>query len=148
MSLAMKVFGHPLHIMLIHFPSALFPMELVCYALYYYTGQASFAQAALYAMTGGVALGWLAAIFGGMDMLKIPSDKIEIMKKALLHGCINVTVITVYTVLAYSLFKKYPDLPKATITLLIVKFCVVGFMIIANYMGGSLILKDKIGIEK
>lgn len=143
----MKLLNHPIHVMLIHFPSALFPMELVCYGLYYYTGALSYAQAAFYAMVGGVALGWLAAIFGVMDLVKIPEGKTDVMKKGLIHGSINTTVVTIYTIFAYSLFKIYPELPKASLVLLISKLCVVVFMIVGNYIGGSLILKDKLGIE-
>lgn len=144
----MKIFGHPLHIMLIHFPSALFPMELVCYFLYYYTGETSYAQAAFYAMTGGVTLGCFAAIFGAIDIIKIPAEKSEVIKKALIHGCINLTVVIAYFIFAYSLFKKYPVLPPASLALLITKFCLVSFMIVGNYIGGSLILHDKVGIDK
>jgi|SRR6185312_7719674 len=144
----MKVFGHPLHLMLIHFPSALFPMELVLCCIYFFTGQLSFGQAAFYTMAGGVVLGWVAAIFGAMDLIKIPTDKPETMKKALLHGSINVTVVIVYTVLAYSLYKVYPNFPVPKLALLIAKFCVVCFMIVGNFIGGSLVLKDKVGIEK
>lgn len=144
----MKVLGHPIHVMLIHFPSALFPMELVCYFLFYYTGQASFATAAFYAMAGGVALGWIAALFGALDLTKIPSHKPAVLKKALIHGSINCTVVIVYTVFFYSLYKKYPELPAASLPLVITKACIVGFMIAGNYIGGSLILEDKLGIKE
>ncbi|HTA26967.1 MAG TPA: DUF2231 domain-containing protein [Bacteroidia bacterium] len=144
----MKVLGHPIHMMLIHFPSALFPMEFVCYCIYYFTGQVSFAQAAFYAMAGGVGLGWVAVLFGAIDLIKIPADKTEVMKKALLHGSINTTVVIIYTVFFYSLYKKYPMLPPASIGLTVTKAGVIGAMIIGNFMGGRLVLKDRIGAEK
>ncbi len=144
----MKIFGHPLHIMLIHFPSALLPMDFVCYAIYFYTLQTSFAFASFYALVGAVAIGWVAVLFGTLDIIKIPAEKTRTMQKALLHGSINTSVIIVYTVLAYSAYKKFPLLPHATFILLAVRGALVGFMIIGNYLGGSLILKDKIGIEE
>lgn len=144
----MKILGHPIHIMLIHFPSALFPMELVCYSLYYYTGQASFGTAAFYALAMGVVMGWLAVLFGSIDLVKIPADKPAVLKKALLHGSINSTVLIVYTIFFYSLYKKYPVLPAASMGLLIGKACAVLVMIAGNYIGGSLILEDKLGIKE
>ncbi len=133
--------------MLIHFPSALLPMDFVCYGLFYYTHQPSFASASFYALFGAVVLGWAAALFGILDILRIPPGKTDALQKALIHGGINVSVIIIYTVLAYSAYKKNPTLADASISLLIFKGVLVSFMIIGNYIGGSLILKYKIGIE-
>lgn len=143
----MKIFGHPLHIMLIHFPSALFPMELVCYGLYWYTGQPSFGTAAFYTLSGGVVLGWLATVFGAIDMIKIPQSKPEVLKKALVHGSINVSVVIVYTVFFAKLAGMYPQIQPPFVSLLVVKCLLVLFMIVGNYIGGSLILKHKLGVE-
>lgn len=143
----MRIFGHPIHIMLVHFPSALFPMDAVCYLLYYLNGQLSFGTASFYAVAGGVALGWAAILFGALDLIKIPGDKPLVLQKALIHGAINCMVVIVYTVIFYSLYKKYPVLPAANLALAIAKICIVGFMIAGNYIGGSLILKDKLGIK-
>lgn len=70
--------------MLIHFPTALLPMDFVCYGLLYYTHQNSFAYASFYALIGAVALGWLAALFGIADIIKIPAEKTDAMQKALI----------------------------------------------------------------
>ncbi len=144
----MKIFKHPIHIMLIHFPSALLPMDFVCYGLLYHTHQPSFAYTSFYALFGAVVLGWVAALFGILDILKIPPGKTDALQKALIHGGINVSIIIVYTVLAYSAYKKYPNLDDASLSLLIFKGILVGFMIIGNYIGGSLIFKYKISIEE
>jgi uncharacterized membrane protein len=134
--------------MLIHFPSALLPMDAVCYGMSYYTGDDSFLAASFYAMTGGIVLGWLAALFGLTDLAFIPTNENKVMAKALIHGGINLTVILIYTVIAYSAFKTYPALKEAKLNLLIFKTLLIIFMIAGNYLGGSLILKHKIGMEK
>src|SRR5690349_8452568 len=102
------LFKHPIHVMLIHFPSALLPMDLVCYAIYYFTGDASFAFASFYALAGAVVTGWLSVVFGAMDIISIPPEKRTVMQKALLHGGINAIIIIVYTVLTYSVYKSFP----------------------------------------
>ncbi len=114
--------------MLIHFPSALLPMDFVCYGLFYYTHQPSFALAFLYALFGAVVLGWAAALFGILDILKIPPGETDALQKLLIHGGINVSVIMVYTVLAYSAYKKYPTLADASLSHLIFKGVLVSFM--------------------
>ena len=144
----MKIFKHPLHIMLIHFPSALLPMDMVCYGLFYYTQQSSFWYASFYALAGAVVSGWAAAFFGLLDLAKIPQHKTQAMQKALIHAGVNVLVIIIYTIIAYSAYKKYPALPVAALTVLIYKIVLVSFMIAGNYIGGSLILKYKISVEE
>ena len=143
----MKILGHPLHLMLIHFPSALFPMELVGYGIFYFTGDRSFATASFYAIAAGSILGWLAIITGAMDLLKLFPDRTKVMNKTLIHGSINTTVVLVYSVFAWIGFTKYPQLPEASLVVLISKAWLVAFMLVGNYLGGSLVLKDKIGVD-
>ena len=143
----MKILGHPVHIMLIHFPSALLPMDFACSALGYYTGNSSFTDASFFAMAGAVLLGFLAIITGTFDLLGLIEGKPLALKKALLHGGINATVIIAYSILAFRAWKQFPELTQDGIGLLVVKGCLVTFMIAGNYLGGSLILKHKVGIE-
>jgi uncharacterized membrane protein len=144
----MKIFGHPIHVMLIHFPAALFPMDFTCSVIGYFTGGSSFVQASFYAMIGGAALGSGAIITGTFDLLNVINEKSSIVKKALLHGSINGTVVIIYIVLAFIAFKRYPQLEQDGIIKLILKGGLISFMILGNYLGGSLILKDKVGVEK
>jgi uncharacterized membrane protein len=143
----MKLLGHPVHVMLIHFPSALFPMDFVCSGIQYYTHNRSFTEASFYAMVGGVLLGYLVIIFGIFDLLNVVEKKPKSVKKALIHGGINTLVVIVYTVLAFIQYKHYPLLMPDGIRTLITKVIIISFMIIGNYIGGSLILKDKIAVE-
>ncbi len=143
----MKILGHPIHLMLVHFPAALFPMEVVCYYIYYQTGNASFGNASFYAMCGGVSLGWFAIITGAIDLVMIKGDQGAVKAKALIHGFINSTVVLAYSILAYMLFKDYPNPPLATVTLLVAKAALNVLMIAGNYLGGNLVLKYKIGVQ-
>jgi hypothetical protein len=55
--------------------------------------------------------------------------------------------VLVYSVLVWILMNKYPGLPPATIILFITKISLIIFMVIGNYLGGNLVLKDRIGAE-
>src|SRR3954471_15041664 len=114
----MKLFKHPIHVMLIHFPVALFPTELVLYFLFYRTANASFANASYDVMLGGVVLGWLAAITGFIDLILIKENNNAAKVAALIHGSINSTVLVVYSIFAYSWYLKYPALPAASVAIL------------------------------
>ena len=143
----MKIFGHPVHIMLIHFPSALLPMDFMCSFLGYYTGNTSFTDASFFAMAGAVILGALAIVTGAFDLIGLVENKPLAVKKALIHGGINATVIMAYSILAFRAYKQFPDLVQDPVVILVIKSCLVTFMIIGNYLGGSLILKDRVGLE-
>lgn len=143
----MKIFGHPIHVMLIHFPSALLPMDLVCAILALCTGNQSFTDASFFAMAGGVIFGALAIVTGAFDLIGVSENKPLALKKALVHGGINATVIIAYSVLAFIAYKNYPVLPQDTLAAIILKGALVTFMIVGNYLGGSLVLKHGVGLE-
>lgn len=119
-------------------------MDLACSILFLYLGNPTFISAGFYAMTGGVVLGWLAILTGALDLIHIYRERPDAMKKALLHGSINSIVVCAYTVFAFIQFKSYPELEGDSIATVIIKSAVVAFMMAGNYLGGSLILKDKI----
>jgi len=143
----MKIFGHPIHIMLIHFPSALFPMDLACSIIAYYFGILSFVNASFYAMSGGVILGALAIITGFADLMITAEKRPELVAKIVIHGGINTFVVAVYSILAFKTYKQYPELTIDNPELLFIKTGLVLLLIIGNYFGGNLILKHRVGIE-
>jgi uncharacterized membrane protein len=142
----MKLLKHPLHIMLIHFPTALLPMDLVLSYLFYRTGTESYGAAAFYCLVAGVALGLLSGLTGFIDLILI-KDR-TIMNAALIHGGINLTAVMVFSVFAYRSWNSYPQIPAPAITTLMVKLSAVVFMLAGNYFGGKLILKHHVAIEK
>jgi uncharacterized membrane protein len=141
----MKFLGHPLHVMMIHFPTALLPMDLILSYLFYRTGNESFGAAAFYCLIAGVAVGLLAGITGLFDLIGI-KDKTA-MEAALVHGGINLVVILLFAVFAYRGWKQYPALLSPSMATMIVKLAGVIFMFVANYLGGRLIFKHHIAIE-
>ena len=144
----MKIFGHPIHVILIHFPSALFPMDLVCSVIAYNNGLRSLVDAAFYASVGGVIFGCLAVITGAFDLIPVVKNKPRSVNKALLHGGLNSTVLIGFMVLTFISFKSFPTIPTDSLMKLIAKGILVLILAIGNFLGGSLILKDKIGMEK
>lgn len=141
----MKFLKHPLHVMLIHFPTALLPMDLVLSFLFFRSGNESYGNAAFYCLVAGVALGLLSAITGFIDLVLIKNK--PALGAAFVHGGINLTVILVFSVFAYKSWNPYPQLSMPTITVLIVKFVTVLLMLTGNYLGGRLIFKHHIAIE-
>lgn len=143
----MKILGHPIHILLIHFPAALIPMDFVCTTLQYYMHNDSFGLAAFYAMTGVIVLGWLAIVFGFIDLVKIQAQEPQAQKVALIHGSINTVIIIAYTILGMKAYKMYPQVVNASTALLIGKGVLLLALLVGNFLGGNLVLKYGIGTE-
>lgn len=121
-------------------------MDLVCSLLGASTGNPSFAGAAFFAMAGGVLLGTLAIVTGVFDLATVAEQKPLAVRKALIHGAVNSSVVISYSVLAFRGYQQYPNLVQDTMAVLIIKACLLTFMIAGNFLGGSLILKDRVGV--
>lgn len=143
----MKLFGHPIHFMLVHFPTALLPMDLVCSIVAYNGGSSTFLLAGLYAATGGVLMGWLSVISGCFDLVPAIRKKPKTIGRIITHGAINTSVILIYTVMILIRHKNYPDSHPDSAILLLTKGFLVSFMITGNFLGGRLVLKEGIGTE-
>jgi uncharacterized membrane protein len=143
----MKIFGHPWHVMLIHFPTALFPMDVVCSIVAYNSNDPSFVAASFYAMVGGVLLGVLAIVTGAIDLLAAFRQRPETVNRVLIHGSINGVVVASYFILAVIAWQQYPVLVQDGPGKLILKGCLVSFMFVGNFLGGRLILKDRLAVE-
>lgn len=138
---------HPIHLILVHFPSALIPFSLVLDLTGLYLNKTSFIISATYALVGGTSMALLAGFFGAIDYFKINHKKPE-WKIASWHALLNISWVMIWTGL--SAYKLKLDLTQETISityLLILGFSVLG-MIVSNYLGGELVLKFDLGKDQ
>jgi uncharacterized membrane protein len=144
----MKVFGHPLHVMLIHFPVGLLPAEGVLSLLAYFYPGLPFTAAAFYCLVGGVVSGYVAILSGLLDLIAIPKENKLAIGAGLLHGFVNGLVVLVYSIFAYKAWQAYPRLETPSLVLLVIKALLLLCLFIGNFLGGKLIYKHHIGISK
>src|SRR5262245_44852562 len=90
-----KLFGHPIHPMLIVLPLGLFIAAVIFDALFLWRGNATFATVAYWNIAGGILGGLLAAVFGLLDWLAIPSGT-RAKRIGLLHGGTMVLVVALF----------------------------------------------------
>ncbi len=143
----MKIFGHPVHSMLIHFPSALFPMDFLASCIGFYTHDVHFVFTGFYAMCLGVAMGILVLISGVTELIYVLKNNATLVSKVLIHGALNTLVMIVYLIFVLKAYKSYPGLTIDSEGLLILKLLVLLFMFFANYIGGSLIFIHKVRVD-
>ncbi len=138
-----RLLGHPVHLILVHFPAALFPFAAVLDTVALMGGDGAAAQAGLYAMAGGLAGGVPAAVFGAIDYFTIAPTS-SAWKAASIHAGLNLAWLSTFAVLvALRLQPAHAAVSVAGV--LTSWFCVAG-MIVSNFLGGEVVLRHGIGL--
>ena len=92
-----KLAGHAIHPMLIVFPLGLLATALILDILYLATRNTGFATAAYWDIVVGIIAGLVAAVFGLIDWLAIPTGT-RAKRIGALHGIGNVVVVALFAV--------------------------------------------------
>lgn len=130
-----KLFGHPIHVMLVHFPAALLPLAATLDGLRL-LAHVEFNLDTAVMLWPGVALGWLAACFGLWDLVRLKTASKE-MSVGLVHGGINATAVAAFT---WAILIRNQDIRvwvEIVSTLLI---------LFGNKFGGDLIFRYRVGL--
>jgi len=128
--------------MIIHFPAALLPMDVVFGSLAIYFSNDTLWHVGYYCVIAGLCGGWLAVLSGLFDFLtRILKHGAKATSQALTHGGIQTFMITGFTILI-SMEYKNPDLITSFPPWLwIVKIFLCLVLLFGNYLGGELLLK-------
>lgn len=142
-----RLFGHPVHPMLVHFPTALFSTGFLFDLGGIMLNEPQLFSASFYIILPGLAVGLLAGLFGLIDYIKLGS-KPDQFRIASWHGGIQFIVLMIFGVLAGLKFQAYPGIKAPGIWQLIVMGVTVGIMLVGNYLGGELVFRYKVGIDE
>jgi uncharacterized membrane protein len=104
-----KLFGHPVHQMLVVFPLGLLGTAVVFDIIRLATGNGYWSEIAFWMMAAGIAAGLIAAPFGALDWLAIPSGT-RASRVGFLHGLGNVFVLALFA-LSWWMRRETPGLP-------------------------------------
>jgi uncharacterized membrane protein len=135
-----KLFGHPIHPMLIVFPLGLLATSLIFDVVYLITGNDAFSVAAFWMIAAGVIGGLIAAVFGLIDWLAIPSGT-RAKRIGLWHGATNVVAVVLFIV-SWLLRADAPGEPG--IIPVVLSFVGVGLASVGGWLGGELV--DRLGV--
>src|SRR5262245_17919166 len=92
-----KLFGHPIHPMLIVFPLGLLATAALFDAITLAQGSPRWTEMAYYIIAAGILTGLLAAVFGAVDYFAIPSGT-RAKRIGALHGLGNVVVVLLFAI--------------------------------------------------
>jgi uncharacterized membrane protein len=137
-----KLFGHAIHPILIVFPLGLLGTAVVFDIIYLIWGSGLMASVAYWMMTAGIIGGLLAAPFGLIDWLAIPSGT-RAKTIGLFHGITNVVVL-LFFVASWGMRTNLPEQPETLASVL--SFIGLGLALIGGWLGGELVERLGVGV--
>lgn len=135
--------GHPVHQLLIVLPLGLLAGAMVFDTAHLITHQARWAEMACWMIGLGVATGLLAAVFGVIDWLAIPSGT---RAKAIgaVHAFVNVVALVLFAV---SFMLRYRSPNEATLAAHVIAFVALAAILVGGWFGGELVNRLGVGVD-
>ncbi|MDP8932467.1 MAG: DUF2231 domain-containing protein [Actinomycetota bacterium] len=130
-------YGHPVHAMVIPVPIGAWVASLLFdLASYIASEPTGLLRGSYWLIVLGIATALLAAVFGLMDLVRIPLGT-KPFKVGVAHMMLNVTVVALYTVGVALRHGRLDDAPLA-IAPLAVSIVAVGLLAVSGWLGGEL----------
>ena len=139
-----KLFGHPVHPMLIVFPLGLLATAVIFDIIYLISGTDLLPTASYYMIAAGVLGGLLAAIFGFIDWMALPKDT-RAKNLGLWHGLGNFVLVLLFIgswLLRRDNLNFIPDSLA-----LVLSFAATALALITAWLGGELVYRLGVGVD-
>jgi uncharacterized membrane protein len=137
-----KLFGHPVHPMLIVYPLGLLSTAVIFDGVYWMSSNSQWAIISYWLIAGGILGGLAAAVFGTIDWLAIPPGT-RAKRIGALHGIGNVVVLGLFA-LSWYLRSDDPLTPEPGA--LASSFCGVLLSVFTGWLGGELVGRLGVGV--
>jgi uncharacterized membrane protein len=139
-----KFLGHAIHPILIVFPLGLLATGVIFDVIYLIWGNPDFANVAFWMFSAGIIGGIIAAPFGLIDWLAIPSG-VRAKTIGVMHGLSNAVALLLFI---GSWWMRYdaPARPEATASLL--SLLGAGMALVGGWLGGELVERLGVGVSE
>ena len=137
-----KLFGHAIHPILIVYPLGLLSGAVIFDVIYLLTGNPTWTTVSYWMIAAGIVGGLLAAVFGLIDFLGIPSGT-RAKRIGLLHGLINLGVMILF-IASWLLRANATEVPSTAAFAL--SFIGVGAALLGGWLGGELVERLGVGV--
>lgn len=139
-----KLFGHPVHPMLIVFPIGLLATAVIFDILYLVTNNPNLSMVSFYMITAGAIGGLLAAIFGFIDWLGLPNNS-RAKNIGLWHGLGNFVIVVLFAI-SWLIRSGNPNFVPSGLAL-VLSFVAIGMALITAWIGGELVYRLGVGVD-
>lgn len=140
-----KLFGHPIHPMLIVFPAGLFTSTVIMDILYLVFRNPVLATVAFYMMIIGIVGGLLAAVFGFIDWSGLPNDS-RAKNIGLWHGLGNFVIVVLFAASWFLRRGSANFVPSALA--MILSFAGILLALVTLWIGGELVYRLGVGVDR
>lgn len=135
---------HPMHPMLVMFPTALFPLLLLADVLHAWTGDALFWNAGFWLASLGVLSTIAAMVPGIVDMSAIP-DGTKAHRTGLWHALVGTATLLAYAAAAWVRWSAGPDTGSFGLAAGIDALGVL-LVSVQGWLGGELVYRHHVGV--
>jgi uncharacterized membrane protein len=139
-----KIFGHPIHPMLIVFPAGSFTTAVIFDVLYLIFRNPTFPAVSFYTIALGVIGGLLAAVFGFIDWSALP-NKSRARSIGVWHGTGNFVIVVLFA-LSWLLRRGRPNLVPGSLAT-ILSFAGIVLALITLWIGGELVYRLGVAVD-
>jgi uncharacterized membrane protein len=139
-----KIFGHPVHPVLVVFPFGLLTTAVIFDILHAATHNPEWSGAAFYMIAAGIIGGLAAAVFGLIDWMALAPDT-RAKRVGSLHGLGNLVVVLLF---AGSLWLRLPDPTLPSGAALTLSFLGVLLALVTGWLGGELVFRFGVGVDR
>ena len=136
--------GHPIHQMLVVFPLGLLATSVIFDLVFLANREAEMAIAAYWTQAAGIVGALVAAPFGLIDWMRIPSAT-RAKRVGAVHGLGNGVVVLLF--LASWLLRTEPPVAPSAFALLL-SFSGAALAFITGWLGGELVLRHGMGVHR
>lgn len=135
-----KLFGHPVHQMLVVFPLGLLAGSVI-FDLMHFSRAGGTASSVAYALIGaGLVAGLLAAPFGLIDWVSLPQGS-RAKRVGAVHGLGNVVVLLLF---ALSFWGRSDQVSQPPTIAFVLSFAGAGLSLVTAWLGGEMV--DRLGV--
>ena len=135
-----KLFGHPIHPMLIPFPLGLLPTSFVFDIVYLLTDTGKWAEISFGMITAGVIGGLAAVVFGTVDLARVP-DGTRAHSVGVWHAVVGASMLVLFAI-SWLLRVGSPEEPGAVA--IVLSLLGAGLAVLTGWFGGELV--DRLGV--
>jgi uncharacterized membrane protein len=139
-----RVMGHPVHPILVPFPLGLLSTSVIFDVVHLLTGGPRWAEISFWMIASGVVGGLLAAAFGLIDWLAIPSGT-RAKAIGLGHGLSNVVMVALF---ATSWLVRAGAPGEPGVFAIVLSIMGVGLASLGGFLGGELVFRMGIGVAE
>jgi uncharacterized membrane protein len=138
-----KLLGHPVHQMLVPFPFGLLGMAVIFDVLSLIFQTPTWSTVSYWMIAAGLVSGVIAAPFGVMDWLSIPS-RTRAKRIGAIHGVGNLFVLVLFFT---SWTRRGTGIAYNDAYALVLSFVGLGIALVTGWLGGELVDRLGIGVD-